>query len=112
MQTFYVLNLNMYGPGDWDHYKETTQASSAEDAAERCAREWDEDVDDGRKFDLAVAEHEDGRDAVRVNGLCRVTVQYQVSSTTPFTVEREPTEHSCQHGTRPIDAPCEVCDAE
>jgi hypothetical protein len=87
MQTYYVLDLGIYGPEDWADCKVATEASSARDAAQQRAAEWDEDGDDGRRIDVAVSEEADGSNAEVYQMRCEVTVTYEVKKTTPFKVE-------------------------
>lgn len=44
--------------------------------------------------------------STEVTGYCGFFSKVRMSD------DQEPTERSCRHGTRPIDDPCEVCDAE
>lgn len=90
MPTFYVFNPEMCAPSEWEHEKQECWASSASDAALQMAAVWDEDGEDGRRFDVVVATEADGSDAVLFSGLCRVTVKYVVDKEKPYKVEALP----------------------
>ena len=67
-------------------------ARSAIAAARQMAAVWDEDGDDGRRFDVVVATKADGSDAVVFSGRCSITVEYVVDKEKPYKVETLPEE--------------------
>ncbi len=92
MPTFYVFNPGMCDPSEWEHEKQECEARSAKAAASQMAAVWDEDGDDGRRFDVVVATKADGSDAVMFSGRCSITVEYVVDKERPYKVKAQPGE--------------------
>ena len=86
MATYYVLDLEIYGPSEWEFGKVEIDARSESDAASDLAARTDEDCADGRRFDIAVASKADGSDARRYTGYCQISVTYHVRKSEPFKV--------------------------
>lgn len=90
MPTFYVFNPGMCDASEWEHEKQECEARSAKAAASQMAAVWDEDSDDGRRFDVVVATKADGSDAVVFSGRCSITVEYVVDKERPYKVDALP----------------------
>ena len=87
MPTFYVFNPGTCDPCEWEHEKQECEARSAKAAASQMAAVWDEDGDDGRRFDVVVATKADGSDAVMFSGRCSITVEYVVDKERHYKVD-------------------------
>jgi len=83
MPTFYVFNPGMCDPSEWEYEKQECEARSVSDAASIMAALWDEDGDDGRRFDVVVATNV-------LSGHCSITVEYVVDKEKPYKVEAQP----------------------